>query len=69
MCHHVRRTITPAVADGVHLNRRQHNEIAKADYGESWLTLKTSLIPFVILSTWCSVRRARLPNRAKFRTR
>jgi uncharacterized membrane protein YkoI len=51
MCHHVRQTITRAVVDGVHLNRRQHYGIAKADYRESWLMLKTRLTPFVILST------------------
>lgn len=50
MCHHVRQTITPAVVDGVHLNRRQYYEIAKADYRGSWLMLKTRLTPFVILS-------------------
>jgi uncharacterized membrane protein YkoI len=50
MCHHVRQTITPAVVDSVHLNRRQYYEIAKADYRRSWLMLKTGLTPFVILS-------------------
>jgi hypothetical protein len=46
MCHHERQTITPAVAEGVHLNY----EIAKADYRGSWPKLKTRLTPFVILS-------------------
>jgi uncharacterized membrane protein YkoI len=39
------------VVDGVYLNSGRNYEIARANYRESWLMLKTRIVPLVILSS------------------